>query len=318
MRVAGPCHRTAVTDPGAEPLRATARTATARTPALVAVAVAAALFGTSGVARGLGPDGLSSMFVASWRTVVGGAGLIAFTTLRRDRPWAAPLRVGWTLLGGVAVVGYQAAFFAAADRVGVGSAAVVTIATGPAVAGVIDRLAFDRRVSKRWLLGVCVAVPGVVALASGSGGEADPTGWAFAVLAGVCYPTYGFATQQLVMDRSPTSAIATVFGAGALLALPFAIGSSVAVQDSIRAAPWGTAALVMYLGLASTALAYGLWAIGLRHLSLSDTVAVTLAEPVAAVVLAAILLDEALSARSAAAMTVIVGSVYVATARGDR
>ena len=250
--------------------------------------------------------------------MIGGVGLIAFTALRRDPPWAAPLRVGWTVLGGVAVVGYQAAFFAAADRVGVGSAAVVTIATGPAVAGVIDRLAFDRQVSKRWLLGVCVAVPGVVALASGSGVDGDPAGWALAVVAGICYPTYGLATQQLVVDRSPTSAIAAVFGAGALFALPFAIASSVAAVDAIDSSTSGTVALVLYLGLASTALAYGLWAIGLRHLSLSDTVAVTLAEPVAAVVLAAILLDEPLSARSAAAMTVIIGSVYVATAQRDR
>jgi len=279
--------------------------------ALAAVAAAATLFGTAGVARGLGPEGITATFAAAWRAVIGGAALTAFAAWRGAAPWGGPSRPGWTLLGGVAVIGYQLAFFAAAERLGVGLAAVVTIGTGPAVAGAIDRLLFRRRIAPRWVVGVVVAVAGIVALTAGGDAATTPTGWGFAVLAGCCYPVYGLASQRLMSDRSALGAIATVFGAGAVITLPIAVLATLDVGDRVDAGP--ALLLALYLGLAATALAYGLWAIGLHRLSLSDTVAVTLAEPVSAVVLSALLLDEPIGWRAAASMLVIMAGVVVAT-----
>lgn len=292
---------------------------TTRTTALAAVAVAATLFGTAGVARGLGPDGLTSTFVASWRAVIGGLGLVVFAALRGSPPWRGPWTrpaIVWSVVGGAAVIGYQAGFFAAADRVGVGAAAVVTIGTGPVVAGLLDRYVGGVPMSPRWAAGVAVAVAGIVALSSGAGASNDALGWAAAVAAGCCYPVYGLAAQRLMSDRTTIGAIATVFGAGALLTTPLAIG--LILGDGAVGAPVaGTLGLVLYVGLVATSLAYGLWAIGLAHLSLSDTVTVTLAEPVAAVLLSAALLDEPLGAGRVATMAVVLAGVAVATTGGE-
>lgn len=306
---------------------ATPAASRSRTAALAAVAVAAVLFGTSGVARELGPDGPTSSFVGSWRIVIGGAALALAATVgaRRtghhrtaratdDEPRGESRSVVagmWTVAGGAATVGYQLAFFAAADRMGVGGAAVVTIGTGPVVAGVLDLLLNRRRPSARWAAGVAVSVAGIAALSSAGGSGGSALGWGLAVAAGCCYPLYGLATQRLMAERPPLTAIATVFGAGAVLALPIAVSSS---PGSAATAP--TIALVLYLGVAATGLAYGLWSIGLDRLTLSETVAVTLAEPAAAVALSALLLDEPLTAGRLAGMVVVLGGVAMATSRG--
>lgn len=287
-----------------------------RGTALGAVAVAAVLFGTSGVARGLVQDGadavhVSAVFVGAWRAFVGGLGLVIAAVVARQAPWSFPSRPGWSMLGGAAVIGYQLAFFAATDRVGVGPAAVVTIGSGPVVAGLVDRFVFRTAVPRRWLLGVATAIVGIVALSAGGAGETVPTGWAFALVAGACYPVYGLAAQRLMIDRPALAAIATVFGAGAVITLPIAVAAS--LSDSGPHIDAEIVLLVAYVGLVATALAYGLWAIGLHRLSLSDTVAVTLAEPTAAVLLSALLLDERLGARSVAAMVVILVGVVIAT-----
>lgn len=284
---------------------------TPRATALAAVAAAAVLFGTSGVARGLGPDGLSSVVVGSWRAVIGGVALVIAATAAGQAPWTFPARPGWTALGGLAVIGYQLAFFAAADRVGVGPAAVVSIGTGPVVAGAIDRLGFGNDVSRRWAAGVVVALAGIVALSTGSSTGGSALGWGFAIAAGCCYPVYGLAAQRLMADGPALGAIATVFGAGAVITAPIAVAAT--ATSGLGPVGVDVVALLAYLGLAATALAYALWAVGLRRLSLSDTVAVTLAEPAAAVLLAALLIDEPLGVRSGVAMVVVIAGVVIAT-----
>jgi DME family drug/metabolite transporter len=154
-----------------------------------------------------------------------------------------------------------------------------------------------------------MAVSGIATL-SGFAYDGVAAGWGLAVLAGVCYPVYGHVAQDLMSDRSAIEAIAAVFGAGAVLALPLAVPSTSRVTDDGAAL-----LLVLYLGLVATALAYALWAFGLRTLPLRDTVTLTLVEPVAAAVLAAVVLEEPLTVLSWTAITAILGGVLLATSR---
>ncbi|MEZ5216396.1 MAG: EamA family transporter [Ilumatobacteraceae bacterium] len=71
-------------------------------------------------------------------------------------------------------------------------------------------------------------------------------------------------------------------------------------------------ATVLYLGLAATALAYGLWSFGLG-LPLRDSVTVTLLEPVSATILAVTLLDEHLGAADGIGVVAVLVGVVVAT-----
>jgi len=196
------------------------------------VAAAAGLFGTTGTAAALGPDDLPAVTAGAWRSLIGGLALVAVAVHRGEAPWRYSNRIGWTLVGGGAVAAYHLAFFEAVDRTGVAVGTLVSVGTGPIVAGLIDWVVEGHRPSRNWIAGAATALAGVVLL-SGAGDDVDA------------------------------------------------------------------------LGLATLALAYVLWGVGLRDLRLSLVVVVTLLEPAVASVLAVVVLDEA------ATLSLLVGVLLV-------
>jgi DME family drug/metabolite transporter len=78
----------------------------------------------------------------------------------------------------------------------------------------------------------------------------------------------------------------------------------------------GGLALALYLGAVPTALAYVLFARGLRHLSSGETTTIVLAEPVTAVVLGVVVLGEHLRGLTiAGAVCVLAGLAVLALPR---
>ena len=79
------------------------------------VLLSAVLFGTTGTAQALGPDGTQPLTVGASRIAIGGAALIAIAlvtrTLRDGIAWAP----GPAVAGALGVAGYQVCFFAAVD-----------------------------------------------------------------------------------------------------------------------------------------------------------------------------------------------------------
>lgn len=258
--------------------------------AMAAVAGGATLFGTTGTAKALGPDGLSAIWVGAWRTIIGGGLLVGAAAVIHRPPWTYPIRLRWTAIGAVAVALYPPAFFTGVDGLGVTRGTVAAIGAGLLAAGGIDAGRYRRFPAILWLLGVAVAMLGVVLMSGSESSTSTAIGWAGALLSGFCYPVYGLAAQELMDDRPPLASIATVFGAGAVLSLPLGFGA-----PARGAVDTGAIALVVYLGVASLGLAYWLWGIGLHRLPLSATVTLTLWEPAAATLFAAALLDERLA-----------------------
>jgi len=129
---------------------------------VAAVALAAVLAGTIGIAAQLGPDELSPMAAASWRSLLGAVGLLAVSTLCRQAPWRYRLPVRWVVLGGLGAAVSSPAFFVAADRTGVAVATLVAIGTAPLGAGLLDWAVAGQRPSRHWLGGMVVALAGVV------------------------------------------------------------------------------------------------------------------------------------------------------------
>ena len=255
-------------------------------PAVVAVAGSASLFGLTGTVAALGPDDLAPFVAGVWRSVVGGVCLVALAAWRATPITRYSLRNPWILAGGVGVAIYQLAFFEAVDRTGVALGTLVTIGAGPPVAGLLDWFVSGRRPSATWFIGSIVAVTGV-ALLSGGSDEADAAGIAFALTAAMSFPFFGTACQRLMDDRPFLPAMATVFGAGLVLLSPIAVFTADEVVTD------GPALLtVTVLGVVTLTLAYVLWGIGLRSLSLSVVVTTTLLEPAVAAALAVVVLDE--------------------------
>jgi DME family drug/metabolite transporter len=148
-----------------------------------------------------------------------------------------------------------------------------------------------------------------------AGGEADVSapGVALAVTAGGAYAVYTLAAKRLLATgHAPESVMAVAFGIGALVLLP----ALLATQPTWLLHTDGIA-LALFLGIVPTALAYLLFASGLRRLTAAETSTLTLAEPLTAAVLGAVVLAEPLSGPAiAGAGLVLAGLVTLAVRPG--
>jgi DME family drug/metabolite transporter len=275
------------------------------------VLLAALCFATTGTAQALGPSGTTPVGVGAARILVGGAILVLVALARRPRVrprWAA--RPVAAAVAGVAV--YQLAFFAAVADTGVAVGTIVALGSAPTLAGLFEWILDRRRPTGRWAAATALACAGVALLAL-AGGDADvsPLGVALAVTAGGAYATYTLAAKRLLAaGHTPGSVMAAAFGLGALALLPALAASGpgwLGHADGL--------ALALFLGTIPTALAYLLFANGLKRLTASETATLTLAEPLTAGVLGAVVLAEPLSAASIAGAGLVLTGLLVLAVR---
>jgi DME family drug/metabolite transporter len=252
----------------------------------VLVLLSAVLFGTTGTAQALGPDA-APVTVGAARIAVGG--VLLLLVARAVPPVAVPWPRRELAAIAIAVAVYQLAFFAAVDRTGVAVGTVVALGSAPAIAGLAGRLADGDPLTARWAGATALACAGVLLLVLGGGpASADPLGIMLAVVSGSGYATYTIlAKRMLRRGHAPEQVMAAAFALGALLLLPV-----LALGDTAWLATGSGLAMALFLGAVPTALAYVLFARGLRRLTPGETATLTLAEPLTATGLGVLVLGE--------------------------
>ncbi len=283
-------------------------------PARAQVLLAAVCFGTAGTAQALGPGGAPTS-VGAVRIVVGALllWLIARALVPPGTARMAPARTAWLAGAGVAV--YQLAFFAAIDQTGVAVGTVVAIGSGPAAAGLLGRVVNGEPLTGRWAGATALACVGITLLGAGGGSAAaDPAGVALAVVAGLGYASYTVLAKRMIdAGAAPARVMSAAFGRGALLLVPVPLIGGLGWLGS----PEGVA-LALYLGAVPTALAYLLFARGLRRLSSGETATLTLAEPLTAVLLGAFVLGERPGAVAVTGAALVLAGLLVLAAPPGR
>jgi DME family drug/metabolite transporter len=276
------------------------------------VLLAAVCFGTTGTAQALGPDGASSVTVGAARIAVGALLLLAYEwATKRCAPAGGSLVRAWPraplVAGALGVAAYQLCFFAAVKDTGVAVGTVVALGSAPALAGLGGWL-LDRRVPDRaWALATALACLGVALLALEGGGEVSAPGVALAVGAGAAYATFTLASKRLLdQGHGVEPVMARLFAFGAVLLSPVLI-----FGDAGWLASGDGAAMALWLGAVPTAIAYILFASGLRHLHANEVATLTLAEPVTAALLGAVVLDERPGATAVAGIIIILAGLAV-------
>jgi DME family drug/metabolite transporter len=250
------------------------------------------LFGTTGTAQALGAHGLSPPVVGGLRIAVGGS-LLAGAALARGR-WRpsraliAGRRLPAALIGMAGVASYQVCFFSGVATTGVALGTLVAIGSGPVCAGLLG-LGIGERPTWRWAVATALAVSGgAVLLLAGRSADVVPLGLLLAFGAGLSYAVFTVAGRHLVATGTDSVDAVTVFFAGAaLLLLPAWVGRDL---DAL-AAP-SALATIAWLGVFATAVAYLLFARGLRSLPAASVTTLTLAEPLTAALLALFVLGE--------------------------
>jgi drug/metabolite transporter, DME family len=252
----------------------------------ILVLLAAVCFGTTGTAQALGPDA-APLSVGATRIAIGGLLLllVARTAPRAAASWPR-LQLG---VVAAAIAVYQLSFFAAVDRTGVAVGTVVALGSAPALAGIAGRLVDGEPLTRRWAHATALACGGVLLLVLGGGGASvDPLGIMLAVVSGSGYATYTILAKRLLRaGHAPERVMAASFSLGAVLLAPVLLAGDVgwiATVDGL--------AMAVFLGAIPTALAYVLFARGLRHLTPGETATLTLAEPLTATGLGIVALGE--------------------------
>lgn len=248
---------------------------------------AAALWGTTGTAQALGPEGINPETVSVVR-MAGGATLIAYAALRGRTVPLRRLPLLRVLVAIAAMAASQPLFFAGVERTGVAIGTVLTIGSGPILAGLMARVVRKEPLTGRWATATVVATLGVGLLVSG-GREAgvDAAGVAFALGAGVAWPVFLVVTKDLFTDHPPVFTVGLVFSGAAVVLSPTLLASDASWIGSGRGV-----AVALWLALVATALSYVLFSVGLRMTAVAATATLTLAEPVTASILGVTILDE--------------------------
>ncbi len=276
------------------------------------ILLAATLWGTTATARTFAPAGAGPAAVGAARII--GGGLLLFLFALRGGALAElaarGTRTRWLLAAGAAAAAaYQTAFFAATARAGVAVGAVVTIGAAPVFTGILS-LVTDRRSrpGARWLVATTAAVAGCVMLASGGHASgASTAGIALALLASFCYAVYATTASHLISNGAQDRAVVgAIFGGAAVLLVPVLFLSPMAWLTTGRGL-----AVASYLAVLTTALAYLLYARGLRTTPVTTATTLGLAEPAVAAVLGLTVLGEHLTGTGLAGLGVLAVSLVI-------
>ncbi|MFT2708369.1 EamA family transporter [Clavibacter zhangzhiyongii] len=287
------------------------------TTGLVLAIVAAASFGLSGAfVKPLLESGWSPVAAVTLRALIGGAVLapVALAQLRGD---LRPVLRAWRRVLGMALVGVagaQGMYFAAIERIPVGTAILIEFMAPlllVAVAWAVSR----RRPAVPVLLGSVAAAGGLALVVSPSGGGAlDPVGVLLAIGAMVGCAGY-FAIAAQGADGLPPVALAAagllvaaaVLGLVGLTGILPSTGSVADVTVLGNVVPWWVPMLVV--GVVATALAYGAGITGSAMLGSRLASFVGLLEVAAAGAWAWLLLDEELTALQLVGGVLIVAGI---------
>jgi DME family drug/metabolite transporter len=274
----------------------------------VFVLAASVLWGTTGTAATFAPA-VSPLAIGAVAMGVGGL-LQAVYAARPIRAQRGRLREEWPLvsLGALAVAVYPLAFYSSMHLAGVAVGTVVSIGSAPVAAAVIERVADDKPLTRRWMLGALLGVAGAVLLSfaghqSGGAGPAaesgpaaetwsSPAGIGLGLAAGITYGLYSWAAHRLInRGISSRAAMGTVFGLGGVLLMPVLFLTGRPLVES-----WTNFTVGAYMALVPMFAGYVLFGWGLARVRASTATGLSLVETVVAAALAVLVVGERLPA----------------------
>ena len=248
------------------------------------ILLAACMWGTTATARTFAPAGAGPVAVGAAR-VIGGGLLLLVVALR-----------GGALRGLVAR--------------GTRTRCLLAIGAAPVFTGILSAVTGGPgRPGARWLAATAAAVAGCALLVTGghaSGASAEGVG--LALLASFCYAVYAVTASYLITNgASDRAVVGAIFGGAAVLLLPV-----VFISPMSWVATGPGLAVAAYLAVLTTALAYLLYARGLRTTAVTTATTLGLAEPAVAAVLGLAVLGEHLTPTGLAGLGVLAISLVIA------
>jgi len=268
------------------------------------------IWGTTGTAQTLLPAGVSPLSVGAMRLVIGSLALVTYVLLRGGFHLTAAWSWKTAFFAGAGSALYQITFFSGLRLTGVAVGTIVAMGSTPIIAAVLDYFLQKEKLTLRWYIATLLSITGGILLVLGSSSQlkTNPLGILLALLAGFSYAVLALANKRLVAHHPPFTVMAVNSSIGALLLSPLLFTTDL----SWLADPPGLV-VVLYLGLITTALAYGLFARGLQIVSVHNAATLTLAEPLTAALLGILIVGEELTLYAFIGMALIFCGLLILT-----
>lgn len=250
---------------------------------------AAALFVVSGFSQYYGAALAVGLFatvpalgVSWWRIALSAVALLL---------WRRPWRYSWTArelgasaLFGIVLAAMNLSFYLAIDHLPLGTAVAIEFLGPVAVAAITGH-------GRRERFGIALAAIGVVLLA----GVTVAAGWTSSVVIGLIailasgafWAGYILLGKRIATSRDGITSLSVGMTAGAIVAVPFGIGSFAAVLTD-----WRTLALLVGVALFSSVLPYATEQVVMRRVTAAQFAILLALLPVAAAITGAVVLRQ--------------------------
>lgn len=216
---------------------------------------------------------------------------------------------------GIMLATYQLCYFGAIQRVGVAVATLVTLCAAPVIVALISTTCLGERPTRRLALAAGLAIAGTMLLITPGSpadgavqGDETAVGLLLALGSATGYALVAIASRAIAREAHPLTSMTIGFGVGSLALLPAVLLEGAHFNFSPEA--W---ALLLYLGIVPSALAYVLFTIGMRTTVATVASLVTLIEPLTAATLAWLLFDEQLGPLALVGAGLLLGAVFLLT-----
>ncbi|RLQ90457.1 EamA family transporter [Planomicrobium sp. Y74] len=277
------------------------------TPYLM-VLLAAMLWGTTGTAQNFISGEAHPLTIGAFRLMIGGFSLLLFTIITKS---LVIRNVSWqaVLISAASMALFQPLFFSSVQLTGIAIGTVVAIGSAPVLAGMIEWLFLKRRPDRIWMAATMMSIIGCILLFANKGAaDVNVLGVAMALGAGLAFALYAIASKSVLESMEAVPAVALIFSIAAVFLIP----SLFFFDISFILIP-ADAGIILYLGFATTSLAYILFSRGLKKIPSSSAVTLSLAEPLTASILGVLVVGEVLSGLSWAGVVLLLGGILVLT-----
>ena len=265
----------------------------------LAILLACFLWGTTGIASSFAPE-VSPLAVGAFSMGVGGLlqALVSAKILRKNVSNIRKIPKTW-LVGVLGVIVYPLAFYSAMRFAGVAVGNVVSLASAPFFAVILECLISKKWPSTRWLVSLLIGVVGITLLAMNKNatsvvGQSDHLhllGVGLGLLAGLSYGVYSFVAKTMIEQQIDSrAAMASLFLGAAVILLP-----SLFITGEHLFANTVNSVSILYIAFLPMFIGYLAFGYGLRSVNASQATLMTLLEPVIAATLAVWLLEEVIN-----------------------
>ncbi|MCG8477853.1 MAG: DMT family transporter [Spirochaetales bacterium] len=278
---------------------------------MLVVVVSAVSFGMMPLFAQLAYDeGVSTVSLLFFRFGVAAIVMTAVVLRRGDRFPRRRALVGLALMGGVGYVGQSFSFFSAMTLANVGLA-VILLYLHPAIVAVLSVVLLRERLTPLRAGAVALAFVGTV-LTVGPQLDARPLGVLFGVASAVIYSGYIMVGTRTLKNTSPLSGSVIVMASAGLVFGGLAAAQGLTVPTSVVG--WTG---ILGVAVVSTVVAVTLFLVGLTAIGPTNASVLSTFEPVTAVVLAALFLDEPIGVAVAAGGACILGAAIILARTSD-